>query len=157
MLYCGNIHVYIHPNFYTCTYVSRVQAEYFKCSIKLVLVYSQFIVFTIFDFFEMCKFQKWLFFSLNRKARNLFSVSTQHETLTTPVIRYMPFLVFHMWTPFLHAWKSIAGGALIFDEKDLELKAVNILIVKNGLLQVSTYNGMYLYMSWLSLFMLFLI
>ncbi|XP_062574409.1 fibrocystin-L-like [Saccostrea cucullata] len=31
----------------------------------------------------------------------------------------------------------IQGGTLIFDEKDLELKAVNILILQNGLLQAS--------------------
>ncbi|XP_061168814.1 fibrocystin-L-like [Saccostrea echinata] len=32
----------------------------------------------------------------------------------------------------------IQGGTLVFDDKDLELKAVNILIVQNGLLQVGT-------------------
>lgn len=75
-------------------------------SFKLVLVYLQFIVFTNFAFFEMfgiC-FKSYYSFSLNRKARNLFSVSTQQiETLTCNVVRYVQVLVFHIGTPFFHA------------------------------------------------------
>ena len=33
------------------------------------------------------------------------------------------------------------GGKLIFDERDVELHAENILIIDNGLLQVRLYYG----------------
>ena len=85
--------------------------------------------------------------SIKVKYRNTFLPSSQYtrDQDMLPSLLEMCIHVykakiswFKQWQKYLQLiFESITGGALIFDEKDLELKAVNILILQNGLLQVS--------------------